>query len=757
MVDLFAPDAEWEEAPKARRLRDLNVPLLRPLLVGAVVAGLLLAGAVFPFVGAGARGVSSAAGYWRDLPAELPEPPLPQGSVLVASDGKTRIATLFTFNRKVVDIRQISPVMQQAIVAIEDSRFYSNSGIDLRGTLRALVTTGSGASVQGGSTITQQLVKNTLLLTARTEKDQEAAAGRSLSRKLREAKYAVYLDSRYSKDQILGKYLNIAYFGAGAYGVEAAARRYFSQPAARLTLPQAALLAGIVQNPSAHDPVQHPEAATGRRNIVLARMHQLGRITDAQLSASLRTPLKLKPTVPSQGCSVSAVPFYCDWVTSKLLADPAMGKTPDERRRNLFEGGLTIRTSLDMAMQAKAQDAVDEVVPPSHRVAAVNVLVEPGTGLVRAMAVNHRYGTGKGETVFPLASVAAYQPGSTFKAFTLVAALEAGIPLSTTLPGGDRYTSEIFANPAKGYFTNADDGHGTNLTLGQSTAESVNTAFVQLQEKVGTLAVADAARRAGVHSLPVKGKGAVGKGEGSLSLGTREASPLEMASAYATLAAHGKACPPAALVGLTSATGRALPVPARACTQTISPAVADTVSSLLEGVLREGGTGESAALAGGRPAAGKTGTTENEAAAWFIGYAPKLAGAVLLVDPRGSQQYPLHDVLGVHRVYGGTLPASIWRRTMNAALDGTKVEQLPDANPAYLLPTSTSLMTSVVGLPVAEAQARLTALGLRSEVVQVDAAGQVRQLVPAGIVLQTSPAAGSPASRGSTVRLSVSR
>lgn len=722
-------------------------------LLASVLAGVVLAAAALPFVGALGLTARSGAEYWDSLPGELEEPPLPQGSVLLASDGKTRLATLYLYNRKTVPLEKIAPIMRTAIVDIEDSRFYSNPGVDLRAMLRALKSTGTGEQVQGGSTITQQYVKQTLLLSAQTEEERAAAAGLSLERKLREAKMSIGLTQKYSKDEILAKYLNIAYFGAGAYGVEAAAQRYYSVPAAKLNLNQAATLAGLVQSPNGYDPLQFPDAAKRRRDQVLNRMAQLGHITVAQRDATIAKDLELNPSQPKNGCAASLEPFFCDWVTEALLDDPALGATEAERKQRLLEGGLTITTTLDVDVQTKAEKAVRQVVPADHRVAAVSVAIEPGTGQVKSLAVNREYGTGEGQTVLPLFSTAWTQPGSTFKAFTLAAALEAGVPLNTRLPGGDRHRSSVFDNPSSGYFRNAYDGHKKNLTLAEATAASTNTAFVQLQERIGTRAVAEAAHRAGVASLPLTGEGAVGPKEGSLTLGTREASPLEIAAAYATFAAHGKYCAPVAVTQIKDRAGTALPGVGPRCAQAFTPAVADTVTSLLATVMEEGGTGHEVALAGGRPSAGKTGTTEGHSAALFAGYTPQLAVATVVADPRGPHAHPLINTLGYDRVYGSDVPAVIWKKVMDAALAGQPVKALPSANPAYLLPSNTTLLPSVLGQSVDQARAQLEDAGL---VVRTLRGPTPRSAAVApGTVVGMEPAAGAPLVEGMEVTLTL--
>jgi len=721
----------------------------RPRTVAALVGmsmttGALLGAATLPFTVPAGASVNAATQYWDALPSTLAEPPLPQGSTILAADGRTVLGTVYLYNRKVVPLAQVAPIMRKAIVDIEDSRFYSHGGVDYAAVARVLRNGSSGNLSQGGSGLAQQYVKNTLLITSQTADDVEgakAATARSLERKLREAKLAIGVEQKYTKDQILEKYLNIAYFGDGAYGVEAAAQRLFGVPASKLGYLQSATIAGLVQSPTEYAPLEHPKAATTRRNIVLARMAQLGTITAAQAAAGRKASLGLHPTEPPQGCRAGPYPFYCDWVTSVLTNDPSMGRTAAQRRTRLLQGGLVVRTALDPPVQAKAQAAVDAVMPHDDRVAAVDVSVQPGTGRVQAIAINRDYGTGPGQTVFPLASTASAQVGSTFKAFTLAAALEAGVPLSTRLPGGDSYHSEVFDNPASGAFRNDADGFGSNLTLTAATASSVNTAFVQLEEKVGVLAVADLARRAGVTSLPSTGPAAVGPREGSLTLGVREVSPIDMANAYATFAAHGNACPAVAVISLTRVGGRTPQQgPSTTCRQTIAPAVADTVTSVLESVIAPGGTGARQQI--GRPAAGKTGTTENEAAAWFVGYTPQESAAVWLGDPRGGQAYPLLNVHGYAKVFGGTLPGQIWRDTMMALLEGVPVVGFPGPDPSYGDTSSGPLLPTVVGLPLDRAKAVLARAGVVVRTALDTRPGPAGATLPPDTVVAQTPAAG---------------
>lgn len=647
-------------------------------------AATLLAGALLAPIAVPAwLGVTTVAGYWSNAPETVPETPLSEPSVLLAADGVTEIATVYLYNRDVIGADQMSPLVRGALVATEDIRFYEHNGVDQESIARAVKVLAQGGSQQGGSTLTQQYVKMILATTGYDLGDTElaeAATEDSIWRKVREAKLALGLEKEQSKEDILTGYLNLAYFGSGAYGIQAAAQRYFSVDAAAVSLPQAALLVGLVNNPARLDPTLNPDGAIQRRNLVLKRMSTAGMITTAELDTATATPLELVENVTANGCSAGPVPMFCDWVRTELENEPALGETVEARRARLLQGGLRLTTTIDMGLQAIAQAGVLEHVPADHQVVAAQVLVEPGTGNVKAMAATRPYGTGDGQSVIGFATTPVFQPGSTFKAFTLLAALEAHIPLNTTLPGGDRHTSTTLANPAVGYYVNSGDGYGQNLTLEAATAHSVNTAFVQLQEMTGTKPVADAAHRAGITSVSAD---LVADDEGSLSLGARETSVLQVANAYATIAAHGLACQARGVSSVLTAEGTELLTAGPRCVQAFDPAVADTTASLLASVTTGEGSGTRAAVAG-HTIAGKTGTTQNFGAAWFAGFTPSLASAVWIGDPRGPS-YELTNMLGEDRVYGGTVPADIFSSTFTAALAGQPDLGLPAANSTYLV------------------------------------------------------------------------
>ena len=660
------------------------------------IAGLLAALVASPVVVGAGLVAKSASDQFDDLPTNLPTPTLGRDSTILAANGDTIAVLHGPENRIPVKISQVSPVMKTAIVDIEDSRFYTHHGIDFRGLARAAFKDTDGAQ-QGGSTITQQYVKNVLLYTADTSEAASAATDRSIARKLREARLAVALEQRWSKDQILEGYLNIAYFGHGAYGIGAAAKRFFGTTVDQLNLDQSALLAGMVQSPSATDPLEHPKAAFDRRNVVLTRMQELGHLTAAQRAFAAALPLGLNPVAPpptADPCLVSTASFFCDWVRSKLLADPALGDTQALRDQRLLEGGLVIRTTLDPAVQAAAQQAVDSTVEQSNKVTVAEAIVQPGTGNVLAMAVNKPYGTGPGQTTIPLPAKPALQPGSTFKVFTLTAALAQGLPLSTTINSPACYVSQIYIKPpggtqplpdCKNGFTNADVAEAGNFNMVNGTWNSVNTFFIQLEERVGVKSVADMAVRLGVPASRLTTKQANVYADpnayGSLTLGSIEVSPLDMAGAYATLAAGGLRCESRGVLSATAPDGKAISLTAApACQRVISKEVADTVTSVLEGVITRG-TGYPNASLYGRPAAGKTGTTDDHVSAWFVGYTPQLSAAVEVGVYQGPYDNKLQNIYAGGRywssVFGGDLPAIAWSQSMRAALVNQPYAQMP--------------------------------------------------------------------------------
>ena len=739
------------------------------LLLGVSgIAGILLAGMLLPIVGGIGLVARAGANDFESLPSVLKESPLPQVSKILAADGST-IATFYAEDRVAAPLSQVPDVMQKAIIAIEDVRFYEHHGIDFKGTLRALLRNGSSGTVsQGGSTLTQQYVKNVLI-----EAGVPGAAADTLSRKAREARYALAIEKTLSKEQILERYLNIAYFGDGAYGVGTAAQHYFGIAVSRLNLAQSALLAGLVQSPVAYDPVLHPKAARARRDVVLDQMLKYHFVTQQEYDAAHASAITLNLHRQGNGCEASRFPYFCDYVLNVIKSSPAFGPNQRARLNFLDRGGLTITTTLDPKMQTAADDAVHKYVfahEPSG-VAAAEALVEPGTGAIKAISVSPPYGSnpklhqnnvdyavdkplGGGVGRFPM--------GSTFKLFVLAAALKEGIPLYTSIHAPAKISLHGFTDcegrlagdgGVGGYsLGNAGDSENGTFNLLTGTWFSVNTFYAQLEQRVGLCQTAEMARALGMR-----------EGDGSqvpdtypaLVLGDVERgfSVLDTASAYATMAAHGTYCAPMAITKVIPKSGHALSIAGPDCHQAVDPGLADTVTSILHGVLTVRGATAIGVGEPGRPAAAKTGTADENAASDFAGYVPQLAAAVWVGNPKEPHKTLNGLTIGGHfypkDVFGATIAGPIWRDTFEGALKGVPVVPLPVASGQYVRGLRDPV-PDVGGLQVSDAEVVLKQAGFRTTVDP----SQVNSLFPAGTVAFTSPS-GS-AAPGSVITIFVS-
>ncbi|GAA1433039.1 transglycosylase domain-containing protein [Streptomyces thermospinosisporus] len=661
----------------------------------SVLAGAVLAGIALPAVGALGLAAKGSVESFDELPANLKTPPLSQRTTILDAQGGT-IATVYSRDRTVVDLKDISPYMQKAIIAIEDSRFYQHGAVDLKGVLRALNRNAQeGGVAEGASTLTQQYVKNVFVEEAGDDPTKVAqATQQTLGRKIRELKYAIQVEEELGKKKILENYLNITFFGQQAYGVEAAAQRYFSKSAKDLNLQESALLAGIVQSPSRYDPVNDEAEAKKRRNVVLRRMAQIGDISQEEADKAARAPLGLKVSKPKNGCitAVKGAGFFCDYVREVFLNDPVFGKTKEERARIWNQGGLTIRTTMDPQAQEAVQQSVKNHVNQSDDVATAATIVEPGTGKILAMGQSRPYGidTKKHETTLNLSvddamgGGAGYQPGSTFKPIVAAAALENGVPPTKTYaaPYKMNYPSPVQACDGKVWneqnvpVENENESEVGPYSMKEATAKSVNTYFVELISEIGICPVTEMAKKMGVQ----RADGRKMQQAPSIALGTQEMSPLTMANGYATFAARGMHCTPVAIESISQRIGgkeKSLPVPKSTCSRAMSEKTADTVNTLLKGVV-EDGTGTQAGL-GSRPSAGKTGTTDERYAAWFVGYTPNMAGAVWVGDPAHKRKMINISIGGQWhgKVFGGQVPGPIWRDMMNGALEG---KEAPDFN-----------------------------------------------------------------------------
>lgn len=688
-------------------------------------------------------------------------------SVVYAVDGTALTEWHAGEDRVLVGYDELPRHLVDAVVAIEDQRFWVHPGVDVRALVRAVqADLEAGEVVQGGSTITQQYIKNALL-----------TPEVSLDRKMREVSLALGIEKTLSKQEILERYINTAYFGNGAYGIGAAARRYFGKPVSALTLDESALLAGLIRRPNALDPYQYPNAALSRRQTVLDKMVEVGWLAEADADAAGIRPLTLQP----QGAADrSLFPYFTEEVRRRLLAEPALGDSPEERFEALTTGGLRIYTTLDPSAQLAAEAAVASVLPEGGPAAAL-AAVDPRTGFVLALVGGADYYDQTDPVAqFNLATLGRRQPGSAFKPFALAAALEAGIGLDAEFQGG---RSAVIQTPAGRWrVENYNQLSYPNLTLLEATVFSVNVVYARLMNLLDPEQVVAVARAAGITTplepLP------------SLALGTQEVTVLDMASAYATFAAGGLHIDPILVTRIEDPSGRVLFEAVPMIHKAMEPAIAEQVTAALTEVVRRG-TGQQAKI--GRPVAGKTGTTEGQYDAWFVGYTPEISAAVWVGFPQGDR--PLESPHTPFTITGGTWPAQIWARFATGALSGIPYRDLPDAdrgdlvavqidlstgflagplcprahvatifvgpddaptvpcpihNPEGLTLPSPGFVPEVLGRDLAEAVAWLEASGYRATAEWVGAPGRVP-----GTVLVQYPAADSPLAPGAEVALTV--
>jgi len=659
------------------------------LLGGSVLAGVLVAGLGIPAVGAIGLSAKAAANDFNNIPNDLAIPDLAQSSTIYDADGGI-IAKVYAQgqNRTSVPLGKIAPVMQNALIDIEDHRYYQHGAIDLEGTLRALTKNASaGATTQGGSTLTQQYVKNVFIYEAGDSPSKLAEATRQTTgRKIQELRYAIKLEEELSKQQILDDYLNITYFGEGAYGVEAASELYFSVHASQLTLTQAALLAGLEQSPSEYDPTVNPIQALQRRNEVLAAMANYDTITQQQAAKAEATPLNLKVTWPRTGCITAQQDegFFCNYVEDVVLQDPAFGKTALARQALWNQGGLQIHTTLDPVDQAAENQAVADNVLAGNRAAASTTMVQPGTGKILAMAQSRPYGDGNNQTEINYNANADYNggegfpTGSVFKAITAATALEEGVPLSYTYdaPATADYPPMTdcsgHVHPAvSGDMNDTSEAPGY-INMVQAMAASVNTYFVPLEAKVGLCNV--------VHMAQSMGLSYAGSPNGlvplaqvqSLTLGVNALTPLQIANAYATFANNGVYCNAIAITGVTDANGKSLPVPSADCHRVMRKSTAAGVNTLLASVVSDEGTGATVGIDWSD--AGKTGTTNSDDQAWFAGYTKQISDATVVSNPDNPNDSldPWFTISGIEypNAFGYLTSGPIWKQAMTASMNG---------------------------------------------------------------------------------------
>ncbi|MCS7483394.1 transglycosylase domain-containing protein [Umezawaea endophytica] len=731
---------------------------LLKLLGLCLLAGVLLAGTLFPAVGALGVVSNRASDTVDSISADLVTTDPPLITTVTDKDGAP-IAYLYDQYRVLTPPDKISPTMKAALISVEDRRFYEHQGVDWKGTLRAAVTNQVGGSVsQGASTLTQQYVKNYLVhVVARNNKvEQQKAQEQTIARKAREARISIQLERKLGKDEILARYLNVVPFGSTIYGIAAASQAYFNTTPDKLTVPQAAVLAGMVNSPSALDPEVFPDKALERRNKVIDKMVENDKLTRDAGEASKKEPLGLAVPVrtPPNGC-VGAGPengFFCSYVINYLQKN---GFSEEQ----LKSGGYTIRTTLDRAITEQAKQAAEAQVPKdTDGIANAMAIVRPGAEKhqVVALVANRDYGlkAEANQTQFDLPSGVEnkFGAGSIYKTFTAAAALEKGMGIENTIATPGSHTSRVFKGggdkcPSTGEpdtrwycLKNASASYPAQMSLQTALQTSPNTGFVILEEQLGMDSVVDMASRLGMRETMAtniagvrpdskakqqelrvsqaefyKGNG----GNASFTLGPAPVSTLELANVAATIISGGKWCPPTPLMEVLDRNGKPVPVNEQPCEQVVAEPLANTLATGMSKDDQGIGTAADAAnrFKWKRPMMGKTGTTEDYKSAAFIGATPDYAASVQTfndgIEPRGICLGARPRLCGGGDIFGGSLPARTWFDTMTRVLGDSPALPLPPTDERYLKGGSEIRIPDVVGRNVNDATRTLEQAGYK--------------------------------------------
>ncbi|WP_159449602.1 transglycosylase domain-containing protein [Demequina sp. NBRC 110057] len=775
------------------------VSALLTFVAFSVIGGFLLAGIALPAATVGASAAEGTSDLFEDLPDELQDVSLSQQSNIYARDGKTLLATFYSQNRVVVPLEEISPWMQKAIVAVEDRRFWEHHGVDGEGLLSAAYTNLTSDSSPGASTLTQQLVKNTLLQAAENEGDDEAiedATEVSLPRKIREWRLALALEQNLDeqlgaecsaddpavdcgKEEILQQYLNIAQFGGNSlYGVESAAQYYFSKPASELTAIEAATIAGVTQNPSKWDPTRvfedgsnNYDAAEKRRDTVLGTMYEQGMITKAEFDEYEATPVEdtLNVSKPLVSCAASDIaPFFCDYVTKVIAKNEVFNSDGQSGTQLLYKGGLDIITTLDVKKQKIATEELYNSVPAgdANGYAMAMVALDPSTGEILSMTQNRSYDpAAEAENSTSInysvdrewGGSKGFSVGSTFKTIVLADWLQEGHSLKEYVNAGkQKWTSENWAETCEGPVLTSgswspgnvgEDSQGY-ITVLDATARSINTAFADMASQLDLCDIRDVGEAMGYQNAD----GSDFLLYPSSIIGSQNGSPLTMAEVYQTYANGGVHCEPLAIRSITDANGEEIAVPQKDCRQAISKEVADGVTYAMEGVL-ETNAGRNSQLADGRPAAGKTGTSQNNSHTWFAGFTPQLVSVFWLGNP--DEDTPQQNVTingqWYNYVYGSTIAGPTWSRFMNRALDGQEQVDFDEPTDDVLngIPVR---VPNVIGMRQWQARDELAELGFR---VSFSETPVYSSTVESGNVAAQSYGSGAMVTPGTTIRLTL--
>ncbi|WP_344081145.1 transglycosylase domain-containing protein [Luedemannella helvata] len=755
------------------------------LLICGVLAGVVVAAAAFPAIAMGGLAMKSGSEAYGGLPSQLQVLQSPQISYVYASDNKTLIATIYDENRHDIPLAQIPKIMQNAIIAAEDQRFYEHNGVDVQGVIRAYVANQNSDSQQGASTLTMQYVRQALTYFSNSPSAIIAATERTNARKLKEIKYAMTLETQLTKDQILERYLNIAAFGNATYGIYAASQVFFNKIPKNLTLGEAALLAGLVKAPSTYDPTTKAgrTAALDRRQYVLSQMVKNGFITQAEADTALKTPLKIIGKRTPNGCTATRKNhwgFFCDYLYRWWMQQEAFGSDASSRENKLKAGGYRIVTTLDVKVQEAAKKNIEKQVPTGSSDALMIAAVEPGTGKIKAMATNRKYGLDTSKngqstdpakrklgikgtyptTTNPLISgggdITGYKMGSTFKMFTMVAALEEGYTLDYPIAAKSPYKSKYIVERNSRAACKDDRDHWCPVNANPSWmngvrnmwtgfGRSVNTYFVPLQERVGAEKAVDVAKRLGIQFRAKGTKDApadyefatnkdLTKSWGPFTLGVSDAVPLEMANAYATLAADGKYCEPIPVAKITDHDGNVLnDVTKPRCNQAVKADVARAAVDAARCAVGDRSSvsrcdqGTASWVRGvvGKPVMGKTGTTDDLWTATLALSTKQLAVAGTMADPDHAQ---------ANREMSAPKTNYAVAYTMRDALKGKKSINFTPPSSKYTTGKRVSV-PSVTCRGVDDARSILRGRGFQ---VEVDSK-PVDSSCPAGTVARTDP------------------
>lgn len=758
------------------------------LLLCGLLAGVVVAAVFFPGVALSGLAAKESLARFDQLPSELIVDDAPEITYVYASDGKTPLTAMYDENRRSVELHEIAPIMVKAMIAAEDKNFYEHNGVDIRGIARAFIAnTAADQITQGASTITQQFVRLSLTYFADDLQDVVDATEETTGRKLREARYAIAVEQRMTKDEILNKYLNLAYFGEGAYGIFAASRVYFDKQPSDLELHEAAYLAGLVRSPSAFNP-RTPEgrlAATERRSWVLDQMVDTEAITPAQAAEARAVPMDIDPQRPANMCVGVATNhwgFFCDYLHRWWLEQEEFGATVWEREQRLRGGGFRIVTTLDVDTQQAAKDHVEDHIDTGDPHALMLAAVEPGTGEVRAMATNRRFklddpddpqngphtdpaarraglrGTYPNSTN-PLISgggdITGYQAGSVFKIFTMIAALEQGLPLSYSIFAPFQVTTDFIVE-AGGAASCGNRWCPVNFSrditgrhdMWSGFGRSVNTYFAQLIERVGAANAVDVAKRLGIQ---FRARGTPQnpsdfelsqnpEGWGAFTLGVSDTTPLDLAGAFAAVSAEGVYCEPTPVKEIQTPEGESIDLARPDCTRAIDKDVAraaiDAARCVIDAPSAYGrceggtetwddGTGQATRDVIDQPFFGKTGTTDGSRTASLVLSTSELTVAGMLADPDWAEtrEEMSHDIVN---------PAVLY--TLRDAMEGVDAEDWAKPTAKRALGDQTGI-PSVTCRPVSEAQDILEDAGFS---VRVDET-RVDSDCAAGLAAGTSP------------------